>query len=412
MKPILKRSIAVASLLGLLCAATSVAAGSLRFFGTGALDTDRVKIRVDPPTKADVGATDFTIDFWLRALPGDNAGIVSCGVNDGWITGNVVIDRDIYGLGPDFGIALGRRTPAAGSLVAFGLSDAGGAGTVLCGTSDVADGNWHHVAVQRRLSDGRVWLFVDGRLEATGTGPAGSLAYPDGRATSWPASDPFLVLGAEKHDAGSGYPSFSGWLSELRLSNVLRYGVGTTLGPTFTVHDRRHPVDAHTLALYRFQEGTGGQLHSATADDAIRGDVRFHPTLPRPQWSTDAPLPASPGCLDLDDNGHVDRATDGLLLLRSLLGLRGAALTASALGPGARRTDPEAIRTYVAAQPLTPSGWSGPAVAARHGLLAVRLMAGVVDAELLRGLAPPGADGAAEAAVVRAYFRTGCGLPP
>ena len=39
-------------------------------------------------------------------------------------------------------------------------------------------------------------------------------------------NDPYLVLGAEKHDAGSDYPSFHGWLDELRVSNVVRYSRG------------------------------------------------------------------------------------------------------------------------------------------------------------------------------------------
>lgn len=387
--------------LGLAFAAT---AGSLRFYGTGAGDVDRVKIRIDPPTAADIGATDFTIDFWLRALPGENAGSVSCGVNDGWITGNVVLDRDIYGPGPDWGIALGARS-GGGMRVAFGASDAAGNGTVLCGTSNVADGAWHHIAVQRRLSDGRIWLFVDGRLEASAVGPAGSLAYPDGRSTAWPASDPFLVLAAEKHDAGSSYPSFSGWLSELRLSTVLRYPTGTTPGPAFTVHDRRHAVDTATAALYRFQEGSGTALRSATGDAAVAGEVRFHPTLARPQWSSEAPLPRSPGCLDLDDDASVDAATDGVLLLRAWLGLRGPALTAGALGAGARRTDPAAIIAYLAAQPLDPPGLTGREPA-RAGLALVRLMQGASDAALLTGLGT-----ATTPAGLRSYLAAGCGLP-
>ena len=44
-----------------------------------------------------------------------------------------------------------------------------------------------------------------------------------------PESDPFLVIGAEKHDAGSLYPSYRGWIDEVRLSTVRRYtGSGFT----------------------------------------------------------------------------------------------------------------------------------------------------------------------------------------
>ena len=44
---------------------------SLRFHGNGANDIDRVKIRIDgPEVPADVGATDFTIEWWMKATPG------------------------------------------------------------------------------------------------------------------------------------------------------------------------------------------------------------------------------------------------------------------------------------------------------------------------------------------------------
>lgn len=57
----------------------------------------------------------------------------------------------------------------------------------------------------------------------------------------------------------------------------------------------------------------------------------------------------SPGpyaVLDVDGNGQVDATTDGVLTLRYLLGLRGSALTAGALGTCASR-DAAAIETYL-----------------------------------------------------------------
>jgi hypothetical protein len=33
----------------------------------------------------------------MKGLLSDNGGFVSCGANDGWITGNIVFDRDIFG---------------------------------------------------------------------------------------------------------------------------------------------------------------------------------------------------------------------------------------------------------------------------------------------------------------------------
>ena len=40
--------------------------------------------------------------------------------------------------------------------------------------------------------------------------------------------------------------------------------------------------------------------------------------------------------LDIDGNGSIDAATDGLLILRYMLGLRGNALVTDALGPAPR----------------------------------------------------------------------------
>ncbi len=72
--------------------------GSLRFYGNGVDDIDRVKIQIhdpanptqDPP--ANVGATDFTLEFWTQASADENpAGSVQCGPNRNWIYGNIVL---------------------------------------------------------------------------------------------------------------------------------------------------------------------------------------------------------------------------------------------------------------------------------------------------------------------------------
>jgi len=55
--------------------------------------------------------------------------------------------------------------------------------------------------------------------------------------------------------------------------------------------------------------------------------------------------------LDVDGNGQSDALTDGLMLIRYLFGLRGASLTAGAIGTGATRTGAQ-IETYI--QSLMP----------------------------------------------------------
>src|SRR5437867_6270853 len=79
---------------------------ALRFHGNGSNDIDRVKIKIDDPATtvpgppADIGATDFTLEFWVKATAAENsASAVPCGANDNWIYGNIVVDRDRYNLG-------------------------------------------------------------------------------------------------------------------------------------------------------------------------------------------------------------------------------------------------------------------------------------------------------------------------
>jgi hypothetical protein len=284
---------------------------SLRFYGNGVDDIDRVKIRIDDPTNnlpgppADIGATDFTIEFWVKGTLADNpSGAVSCGANEDWIYGNIVIDRDRFSQDRKFGISI------AGGRVVFGVTGNGTDAFTICGTSNVLDGAWHHIAVQRRRSDGYMWLYVDGRLEAQGDGPNGDISYPDngvpcgsccnGRSCDF--SDPFLVFGAEKHDYDRNtYPSFKGYLDEVRLSTVLRYR------GNFTPPSQPFTPDAQTAALYHFDEGSGAQIldSSGAAGGPSHGELRYGGDPAGPVWTTDTPF-RRPG--DVDGDGCIDDA--------------------------------------------------------------------------------------------------------
>ncbi|MGE3166249.1 MAG: LamG-like jellyroll fold domain-containing protein [Planctomycetota bacterium] len=265
------------------CAQTS--GTSLRFFGNGVGDIDRVKIRIDDPSTtvpgppADVGATDFTIEFWLRAFAAENLASASgSGPTNAWINGNIVIDRDRYNQPRNYGISLGA------GLVQFGVMGPTGEAFTLSGATDVRDGSWHHIAVQRRRVDGFLWVFVDGVVEAQVDGPDGDISYPDdgvpGDFCGGPClnSDPFIVIAAEKHDAGPAYPSFAGWIDDLRISDTLRYGA------PFTPAAAPFLSDAATVALYHFDEG---------AADAV-ADSSNHPLGPSPGVRNFGGSPAGP----------------------------------------------------------------------------------------------------------------------
>jgi hypothetical protein len=274
-------------------------ATSLRFHGFGDDDVDRVKIPVDDPLDAgdepgppvDVGGTDFTIELFVKgALAENGAAGVPCGAGEGWIYGNILLDRDRWEPGGrDFGLSLDE------GRLAFGVTNDALESWTLCGGASVLDGQWHHVAVQRRRSDGQVTLWVDGALDASGDGPDGDVSYPGDETPSGTncdggpclGSDPFLVLGAEKHDAGPSFPSFAGFVDEVRVSRALRYE-----GP-FAPPEAPFVPDAATAALYHLDEGSGDDVLDASGaaggpSDGIR---RFGGSpVPGPEWSPETPF--------------------------------------------------------------------------------------------------------------------------
>ncbi|MGA9531756.1 MAG: carboxypeptidase regulatory-like domain-containing protein, partial [Anaerolineales bacterium] len=178
---------------------------SLRFEGNGYGDLDRVKIQLDGPARpVNVGSTDFTLEFWMKATPGENDSVACSNADGAWINGNTVFDRDVYGAGDhgDFAVSL------MNGRIAFGVNN-GTSGSTVCGTVNVADGGWHHIAVQRAINTGLLQIWVDGVLDSETSGPTGDISYRDGRTvhSSYP-NEPFLVIGAEKHDLDNNlYPS-------------------------------------------------------------------------------------------------------------------------------------------------------------------------------------------------------------
>lgn len=274
-----------------LDSASGPAGYALEFCGTGRDDIDRVKVVVDDPSTTqpgplvDVGSSDFTIEWWMKATrAGNRQRPVECGPNLNWINGNIVLDRDRFNQGRKYGVSL------AGGRIAFGVTGADDDHRTICGSTDVADGTWHHVAVQRRRVDGYMWIFVDGRLDAEGNGPTGDVSYPDdgvpGSFCGGPClrSDPFLVMGAEKHDAGPAWPAYSGWLDEMRISTVLRYEGG------FQRPTQAFAADSATVALWHFDEGEGETVADSSPHGS-HGILRRGGPHNAPRWiASDAPL--------------------------------------------------------------------------------------------------------------------------
>ncbi len=247
---------------------------ALRFYGNGNGDIDRVKIPIDPQVPVDIGG-DFTLEWWMKARIEDNqSSACASGANEDWINGNIVFDRDVFGAGDygDYGVSL------AGGRIAFGVNN-GSESYTICGTAAIADGRWHHVAVTRAAT-GEMSIFIDGQIDSQGVGPTGDISYRDGRSSSYPNSDPYLVIGAEKHDAGPEYPSFNGWIDEMRLSSSIRY---TT---DFSPPESPFTTDSDTVGLYHFDEGFGNALNdsSGAPGGPSTGQRSYGGVINGPEW--------------------------------------------------------------------------------------------------------------------------------
>ena len=95
------------------------------------------------------------------------------------------------------------------------------------------------------------------------------------------------------------------------------------------------------VLLIRYLFGMSGQVLTAGAIGATA--TRSDPV------AVVAYLDGIRASLDIDGNGNVDALTDGLLILRYLFGVRGAALISNVVGAGATRTTAAQIESYIQA---------------------------------------------------------------
>lgn len=259
----MKKSIVIGAALLMFVFNVTAQNYALRFFGNGVDDIDRVKIPLDDPEKNVNVGYDFTIEFQMKAELSENplGGSAVQGNNDDWVLGHVIVDRDIFGPGDygDYGISI------VNGRIAFGVNNGENSYTII-GNSIVADGTWQHIALTRNSATGEIAIFINGNLDNSAlTDVLGNISHRSGRYTDW-ENDPYLVLGAEKHDYDTNlYPSYSGYLDELRISDIVRYT--ENYAPQIFLND-----DANTVALYNFNEGEGNILYDNAAISGNNSD--------------------------------------------------------------------------------------------------------------------------------------------
>jgi len=96
--------------------------------------------------------------------------------------------------------------------------------------------------------------------------------------------------------------------------------------------------------------------------------------------------------VDIDGNGSYDALTDGLMVIRHLFGRSGAALTDGAIGGNPQRSTPLEIAQYIDnAKPLLDVDGDGRADALTDGLLLLRYLFNLRGAALIDGAIPGGA---------------------
>lgn len=256
--------------------------GSIVFQGHASGDYDRVKFPLEN-RNLNVGG-DFTVEFWFRCVASDNpAGTANPNATDGtgWITGHIMVDRDIDdGVGEnergDWGISMAQ------GRIAFGVAKGPDGKTIWNGSGpDLRDGQWHHVAAVREAT-GAMRLYIDGVLNASGMGPAGDVSYLSGRPTQRPNSDPYLVLAAEKHDY-PGYLGYKGHFTGLRISRCARYRENFTPG----IHTVG--LDPLVVALYTFSTAPDSQVVDLSGN-GNHGVMKVGGTPPSPTLSSEAPF--------------------------------------------------------------------------------------------------------------------------
>jgi uncharacterized repeat protein (TIGR01451 family) len=111
-----------------------------------------------------------------------------------------------------------------------------------------------------------------------------------------------------------------------------------------------------------------------------------------------------PRILDIDSNSQYGPATDGVLIVRYLFGLTGSALTADALGVGATRTGPPQLPTYLLdILPFLDVDGNGRADPLTDGVMIIRKMLGLTGTAITTGALGTGAT--RNAAQIEAYIQ-------
>lgn len=225
---------------------------SIKFNGNGA-DVNRIRIPLEDGVSTqypiNVGASHFTAESWIRANYSENT---TTATDEDARYSNIIYDRDSWG--EQRGHVWGVTRSGSNLVACFGQAGSGGSWNTIFSTTNIGDGEWHHLAITRNQTTGVVKIWVDGVEEASGTYDTTNWSFPAGHTVASGQDNEYLILGTEKHDVGFYY---TGEIDEFRVSNEVVYT------STF-VPSRQLGVESGVVGLYRCDEGSGTTFYDET----------------------------------------------------------------------------------------------------------------------------------------------------
>jgi uncharacterized protein YjdB len=165
-------------------------------------------------------ANGMTIEYWVKTTMTSASG-------SQWFNGNGIVDAEVGGVTNDFGTAL------LNNKAAFGI---GSPDFTIQSVSSINTGNWTHVAATWDKTSGAMKLYINGVLEASGTG-----------ATNYRNAPPDIFIGATQTLS----QQFDGTVDEVRIWNTARSQSQIQANMNCDVAQ-----DPTLVAYYRFDEGT------------------------------------------------------------------------------------------------------------------------------------------------------------
>jgi len=146
-------------------------------------------------------------------------------------------------------------------------------------------------------------------------------------------------------------------------------------------------------------DGTIGESAAPSAQNA--GVYRLYAGF----WQGERLIPLC--LLDIDGDGILDAATDGVLIARAMAGFSGSALVAGALGANATVTLPEQLLRRVNIEALDADG-NGDVSVLNDGLIVMRALSGLNGTAVVHAAVGPSALRTSWTQV-RDYLNTRCG---